>query len=111
MIGAIFSHVKVYASQMGYLQEILRHRSQFLSKKGEKILREVGRISRNLGGGSQISRFEVENPDRSGSQFAKIMKNIWIAPPHYAVTFCFFFVLFCLFVFFYEFGREGSEEG
>ena len=32
------------------------------------------------GGGSQISRFEVENPDRSGFQFAKIMKNIWIVP-------------------------------
>ena len=78
---------------VSYSQEILRHGSQFLSKKGEKILREVGRISRNLwGGGSQI-RFDVENPDRSGSQFAKIMKNIWIAPPpeHYAVTFCFFY--------------------
>ena len=58
----------------------------------------MGRISRNLwgGGGSQISRFEVESPDRNGSQFAKIMKNIWIAPPpeHYAVTFFFFFFFF-----------------
>ena len=93
-----FSHMLRYTPRkwVSYSQEILRHRSQFLSKKGEKILREVGRISRNLwGGGSQISRFEVENPDRSGSQFAKTMKNIWIAPPeHYAVTFCFFFWFF-----------------
>ena len=109
-----FSHMLRYTPRkwISYSQEILRHRSQFLSKKGEKILREVGRISRNLweGGGSQI-RFDVENPDRSGSQFAKIVKNIWIAPPpprtlYGNILFFFFFFFF----FFYKFGWEGSEE-
>ena len=51
MIGP-FSHMLRYTPRkwISYSQEILRHRSQFLSKQGEKILREVCRISRNLGG-------------------------------------------------------------
>ena len=102
VIGAIFSHVKGPFSHIRLANGLVIHKKSldiglnFCQKKEKKSLKKWVVFHETCRGGSQI-RFDVENPDRIGSQFAKIMKNIWIAPPR---TLCGNILFVCLFVFF-----------